>query len=147
MGFIKMKNIFSSKLKNDSFTDLISNGMNLDGNITFRGTLKIEGMVNGDHILSNMFTANPETTDVDYACLYVAAGACLNSREVKSYDVIVGGNCNSKILHAENTMRILKSAHISNAIIYYRTLEIEPGAMLKNCQMKHLDYCSEGEMT
>ena len=64
---------------------------------------------------------------------------------VKSYDVIVGGICTSRILQAENTMRILKSANISDATIYYRTLEIEPGALLKNCQMKHLDFCSEGE--
>lgn len=141
-----MKNIFSKKLKSDSFTDLISNGMSVSGDIVFNGVLKIEGSVAGGSVLSSMFTKAPEkNVDVDYSCLNVTEGATVTSTLIKSYDVIVGGACCSRIIHAENTMRILKSAHISNSTIYYRTLEIEPGALLKNCQMKHLDYCSEGE--
>lgn len=140
-----MKNIFSSKLKTDSFTDLISSGMVVNGDITFNGVLKIEGLVNGKHILSLMFVGDEASIKADTSCVYVAPGGGLASKEVKSYDIIIGGLCSSDILWAENTMRILKTAQISKATIYYRELEIEPGAKLLNCQMKHLDYCSEGE--
>jgi cytoskeletal protein CcmA (bactofilin family) len=92
-----------------------------------------------------MFVGGEASIEADRSCVYVAPGAGLNSTEVKSYDIVIGGQCHSNILWAENTMRILKTAKISNANIYYRTLEIEPGAILLNCQMKHLDYCSEGE--
>jgi hypothetical protein len=75
----------------------------------------------------------------------VDEGGTVESASMTSADIIIGGMVYSKKIWAESTVRILASATVRDATIYYRNLEIEPGAKLINCQMKHLDYCSEGE--
>jgi cytoskeletal protein CcmA (bactofilin family) len=137
--------MFNRKLKSDSFTDLISSSMSVKGDIIFADTLKIEGLVSGDYILSAAYTGTQDSHTKCNDRLIIAEKSIVDSSTVKASNMIIGGQCTSKILHAEDTMRILSSGVISNATIYYRNLEIEPGALLRNCQMKHLDHCSEGE--
>lgn len=141
-----MKNIFNSKLKNDSFSDLISAGMTMTGDIEFAGHLKIEGTVSGTHILSSMFldresedTSNRIPDGLTHV-LSIEEGAVVYSSTIKSANIIIGGTSVAKVLHAEKTMRIFKTAVIRDCTIYYRLLEIEPGAVLINCELRHLDH-------
>jgi cytoskeletal protein CcmA (bactofilin family) len=129
--------MFSRKLKTDSFSSLIAEGTFVEGQVSFTGVLKVQGNIAGDVIRKT--TENKE-------CLIIDTTGMCASKEVNAYDIVVAGCLRCEKLWVENTLRVLKSATINADVIYYRTLEIEPGAKIQG-QMKHLDYVSEGEIT
>lgn len=131
--------MFNRKLTSDSFTNLIAEGTVIDGNVTFAGVMKIQGVVNGN-ISSNVV----EKKSVD--CITIDMSGKVTSDAMTSTNMIIAGTVVSKKIWAEDTLRILKTAKINGAVIYYRTLEMEPGAVLHECQLKHLDHSSEGEV-
>lgn len=136
------KNLFDRKLKTDAFTSLIAHSTLINGTLNFSGIIKIQGVVEGDVIRST--TSDTEKCE---DCIIVDESGKITSQEMSAQDIIIAGKVFSKKIQAEGTLRVLKNAEINNATIYYRTLEIEPGALLNSCQLKHLDYCSEGEVT
>jgi cytoskeletal protein CcmA (bactofilin family) len=129
--------MFSKKLKTDSFSSLIAEGTSIHGAMAFTGVLKIQGIVNGDVIRKT--TENKE-------CLIVDTLGSIIAEEVNVYDGVIAGHITCKKLWVENTLRVLASAQLQADVIYYRTLEIEPGAKIQGA-MKHLDLTSEGEIT
>lgn len=136
-------NFFKRKLSTDAYTNLIANGTHVDGDVVFSGIIKIEGAVKG-----SVLTMAPDAdVKVSKDCINVAQGGSVNSEKMKAFDIVIAGSVSSKIVWAEDIVRILKTGVVKNATIYYRTLEIEPGATLIDCHMKHLDHSSEGEIT
>lgn len=134
--------MFNRKLTSDSFSNLIAEGSTIDGKVQFTGIIKIQGTVNGD-IICNVPQGDKAKLD---DCIIVDKSGVVTSDSMTSSNMIISGKVTSKKIWAENTLRILKTANIRGALIYYRTLEMEPGAMLHECQLKHLDHSSEGEV-
>ena len=129
--------MFNRKLKTDSFTSLIAQGTFVEGQVGFAGVLKIQGDVAGDIIR--------RTTD-QKECLIIDSSGGVTCQEINSFDAVIAGRVVCDKLWIENTMRVLSTASITAKVIYYRTLEIEPGAKIQG-EMKHLDMVSEGEIT
>ena len=128
-----MMKLFNKKLNADSFTNLIAEGTSIEGRVNFSGTIKIQGLVKGD-----IFGASLDQKNND--CLIVDKTGEVTSDMVKIGDAIIAGTISCKELRVEGTLRALSSAKISGATIYYRTLEIEPGALITGCQLYHIEH-------
>jgi cytoskeletal protein CcmA (bactofilin family) len=127
--------MFNRKLKTDSFTDIISENTIVNGPITFSGVLKIQGNVDG-----------PIVSGLESTIIVDDTGKVIG--DIRTTNIVISGYVKGDIIWAEDTLRIMASATIeSGATIYYRRLEVEPGAVLHDCQLKHLDRSSEGETT
>jgi len=135
-------NLFKRKLSSDVFTNLIANGTRISGTVEFTGVIKVEGTIEGD-VIQGVQEAGKVSKD----CIILESTGKITSETIKAFDMILGGEVNTKTIWVEDTLRVLASAKISNATIYHRNLEIEPGASIHNCVMKNLDLCSEGETT
>lgn len=120
--------MFNRKLKADSFTGLIDLHMSVQGDIQFEGTLKIDGSVRGDQIAGG-----------EKSCLVIGKEATVTSKALSSHDAIISGFLQCDELKAENILRITKTSRVLSATLYYRILEIEPGAFINDCKMIHLD--------
>ena len=131
--------MFKRKLNVDAYTNLIVAGTEINGNLVFTGVMFIQGTFSGATI-----AAIKEKSPDD--ALNVGEGGVVNADSVTATNVVVSGTLTAKTIRAEDTVRILGNGTIRDAIIYYRTLEIQPGTLLHNCILKHLDYCSEGEV-
>ena len=135
--------MFNKKLNTDSFTNLIAEGTSISGEVMFTGTMKIEGNVSGT-TLAGITDTGVKGAKLD--CVILTKSGIIQSTEIKTGDIIIAGQVTSKTIWAEDTVRILASAKITGSKIYYRTLEIEPGGIIHECELKHLDYSSEGEI-
>lgn len=129
--------MFNRKLKSDSFSSLIGEGTYSHGDLVFVGILKIQGSVQGN--VRRQSTSEKE-------CLIVDKSGLIAADEVNTYDAIISGTVRCKKLWVENTFRVTKEALIAADVIYYRSLEIEPGANIQG-QLKNLDQVSESELT
>lgn len=129
--------MFNRKLKSDSFSSLVGEGTYASGDMVFVGTLKIQGSVQGN--VRRQSTSEKE-------CLIVNKSGLVVADEVNTYDAIISGTIRCKKLWVENTFRVTNEAIINAEVIYYRSLEIEPGANIQG-QLKNLDQVSEGELT
>jgi cytoskeletal protein CcmA (bactofilin family) len=128
---------------NKSPINLISRESVVAGDIFFAGTIKIQGTVNGD-IISNI----PDHGFIDDDDeIIIDAGANVYSDILKAASIVIDGKVESKEIWAEHAIEISQNAHITGATIYYRYIQINENAILNNCSLKHLDYCSEGEQT
>lgn len=132
--------LFSKRLNMDSFSNLIAEGTSVAGTMNFSGTMKVQGTIKGD-VLSG---ASFENKNND--CLIVDKMGEVTSDSVKTGDAIIAGKLSCKELWVEDTLRVLSTAQITGANIYYRTLEIEPGALITGCTLNHLDHVSKGEI-
>ena len=131
----------SKKLKIDSFSNLVSEGTIIDGTIRFTGVILVKGDVKGDVVASIL---DPDSKQHVH-CIAVAPSGQISSSEITASNIVIEGKVFTKKIWAEDKIRISRSAVIARATIYYRYIEIEPGATLIDCQLKHLDHCSEGE--
>lgn len=132
--------LLNKKLNMDSFTNLIAEGTSIDGKVSFSGTMKIQGEVMGDVISGASFEGKNND------CLIVDTTGSVLSSNVKTGSAIIAGKVACKELWVEDTLRVLAGAQITGAKLYYRTLEIEPGALITGCEMNHLDHVSKGEI-
>lgn len=129
-----------------SFTNLISHGTKIIGNVRFCGVIRIEGQVEGDVITD---TADDNENNIPTGSAVICSGALVTSDLVRAHNISIGGEgvsiVHAKKIWCENSLEILRGAQVSGATIYYRNLRIEPGALVHGCVLKHLDHCSEGE--
>lgn len=133
--------MFKRKLNTDAYTNLIANGTEITGQLIFSGVMLIQGSFDGSFIKSVIKEKNPDDA------LNVGEGGYVVADFITATNVVVSGKVNAKTIHAEDTFRVTGNGEIRGATIYYRTLEIEPGTLLHDCVLKHLDHCSEGEQT
>ena len=132
--------MFSMKKKelDTAFTNLISEGTVISGDIIFSGVMTIQGEVHGDVLCSSQ---------VGNHTVIVDSTGRVTSTKIQSAGVSIDGTVESKTIWCESSLVILANAKITGATIYYRDLKIVEGALLHECQLKHLDHCSEGERT
>lgn len=130
--------MFSKKLSCDNFTNLIAPSSHISGTVFFDGVMKIQGTVEGDVIKP------AESNSKEYTIIVDEMGL-IQSNEVFCNSAIIKGTVTSKILRVEDTLRVHSRAKITSAKIYYRTLEIEPGALLTDCKMIHLDHIADDD--
>lgn len=133
--------MFKRKLNVDAYTNLIAAGTEISGKLVFTGVMFIQGTFSGSTINAAIKEKSPDDA------LNVGEGGIVHADSITATNVVVSGTITAKTIRAEDTVRVLKNGTIRDATIYYRTLEIEPGTLLHNCVLKHLDYCSEGETT
>jgi len=134
--------MFSKKLSADGYTSLISPRTTITGAISYEGTLKVQGKIAGHHI---DYRRDLEVTKHDATLILDESGEILTN-EVMAMNAIIKGHLACKKLMVEDILRVHSSARLECVVIYYRTLEIEPGAMLQDCRLIHLDRTSEGEI-
>jgi cytoskeletal protein CcmA (bactofilin family) len=132
--------MFSRKLSCDNFTNLIAPGTIVNGIMSYDGVLKVQGRVRGD-----LLTYLPSEAKKVEATIIVDAGAEVDSKVVNAMNAIVKGKLLCQDLTVEDTLRIHQTAELKCVNIFYRTLEIEPGALLHDCRLIHLDHTSAGE--
>ena len=106
---------------------LIGAGTTVDGNVTFSGGLRIDGIVRG-----NVTTANGET-----GTLVVSEQARVDG-EIKVSHVVVNGMVNGPII-ANDFLELQAKAKILGDI-EYRTLEMHLGAVVQG----RLNYAEPG---
>lgn len=128
------------KLDTDSFTNLIAQHTVIRGAVSFSGVIQIAGMVDGDII--NSISTDPKA---EPNCINITSTGVVGSDNLEATNIVVSGQVTSKVIRAEDTLRVTAGGTIKHATIYYRYLEIEPGALLHDCQLKSLDHSSEGE--
>lgn len=131
---------FKRKVSADGFTSLIGEGTSFKGDTTFAGTLKIEGSYDGD-----LRGATDISTKGIKDCLVTTEKAVLKGNRIDTFDAIFAGEQRYATIAVEDTLRLLSTARIFGATIYYRHLEIEQGALLHECKLIHLDHSSKGE--
>lgn len=127
---------FNKKLNADSFTNLIAEGSCIEGRVQFSGTIKVQGNIKGDIAGASLEKKNND-------CLIVDTCGEVTSDTVKIGDAIIAGKLRCKELQVEGTLRVHSTAQIVGATIYYRTLEIEPGALITGCHLFHIDQKAE----
>jgi cytoskeletal protein CcmA (bactofilin family) len=132
----------SKKLTVDSFSNLVAEGTEISGTVKFTGVILVRGKVTGDVVAGVQDADAKKQSD----CISVARTGEVSSSEMTATNIVIEGRVTAKKIWAEDTIRIASTAVITGgATIYCRNIEVEPGAMLNECQIKHLDHCSEGE--
>ena len=106
---------------------LIGAGTTVDGNVTFTGGLRVDGVVRG-----NVSTANGET-----GTLVVSEQARIDG-EIKVSHVVVNGTVNGPVT-ANESLELQAKARIVGDISY-RTLEMHLGAVVQG----RLDHAEPG---
>lgn len=132
--------LFSKRLRSDSFSNLIAAGTTIEGDISFTGTIKIQGKVCGD-ALSGSAGILGDFED----CIIIDVGGEVTSNKIKVSNAIIAGRATSNVIWAEDTLRIASTAEVIGAELFFRNLEIEPGALVNGCKLFHLDHCSASE--
>ena len=130
------------KLTVDSFSNLIAEGTEISGTIMFTGVILVRGKVTGNVIASVRDADAKKQSD----CISVARTGEVSSSEITATNIVIEGRVTAKKIWAEDTIRIASTAVITGGTtVYCRNIEIEPGATLNECQVRHLDHLSEGE--
>lgn len=132
--------MFSKKKMGFEFSDLISELTVIRGEIIFSGSMRIKGRVEG----SVQFDPNKDNNN---SLIIVDSTGHISGNFIKANKMQLNGNVSCGQIWCEDSIHIGAEAVLENAVIYYRTLSVEDGAKLINCQLKHLDHCSEGEIT
>lgn len=131
--------LFSRKLSTDSFTNLVSEGTTIDGAVSFSGVIQVEGTVKGDLISSVLDLGAKKQND----CVHVKKTGEVSSRLIRATHVVIAGTVSSEHIWAEDTLRITATASVAGATLFYKTLEIEPGANINDCKLVNLN--SDGD--
>lgn len=134
-----MFGIFKRKLVTDHFTNLVAEGTEINGSLSFSGVIQIGGVVRGDVISTH------EDDKSGNDCVYVIRSGEVFSDLIKASNIVIDGFVSSKAVHATNVLRIGKKARISNAELSYLTLEIEEGAYLHNCRLNNLQEGNQSD--
>ena len=130
--------MFKRKTKIDSFTNLIAEGTIVTGEIDFTGVICIRGRLSGKYLNGSAVEgAKGPSTGIS-----VADTGFVESEAMRAELVSIDGTVHSKRITADTNLRIGKTAKITGALIQYRTIEIENGAVLINCQLEHIDHIS-----
>lgn len=117
-----MKKWFGS-VPDAGFTSLIGAGNVINGSISFAGTLRVEGTINGD--------ISP--IDINDANLIIDNGGTINAQNIRTHDATINSQISAKTMIVDNSVTIGEKAILNNITIHYRTLEIKLGAKLNSC--------------
>lgn len=125
-----------SIFKTKGFDTIISKETMLTGALCFSGTTVVDGTIVGESIKQNTVDTKPSTLQVN--------GKVEVDQVIMIHDLTISGNVKAREIRVEGTFAVKSGAKVEADVIYYRTLHVEPGAIIL-AQMKHLDHVSEGE--
>jgi cytoskeletal protein CcmA (bactofilin family) len=132
-----MMKFFKRTLSTDSFTNLIAAGTEINGAVNFTGVIQVEGTVKGD-ILRNAVEPGAKSKN-NSDVIHVTKTGNVSSALLSANCIVIAGEVTSKKIWAEDTLRISSTAKVFGATLYYRRLEIEPGANIHDCILKNID--------
>ena len=124
--------------KTKGFDTLIGINTVVAGSLHLSGATIIDGIFRGQSI-----TADPSALVKTKTTLLVNGSATCESI-ILADDLTVCGTVAAKEIRVEGTFAVKSDAKVTAGTIYYRTLVIEPGAVIL-AELKHLDHVSEGE--
>lgn len=127
-----------SIFKSKGFDTLIGKDTVIKGLMVLNGSTVIDGHFDGESIHSDR-NADAKQKDT----LHVN-GTVTVEKVIISHDLTVCGSVTAKEVRVEGTLAVKGTAKLTADVVYYRTLVIEPGAVIL-AQLKHLDHVSEGE--
>jgi cytoskeletal protein CcmA (bactofilin family) len=129
-----MKNPFARA----GFDSLIAEGTTISGNVFIKNgqTLIIDGKVTG------MSLVPIDTSVVDKTTVVINGEVIMDTVGISN--ATITGSLTCKVLSVEGQLAIKAGASVKASEIRYRTLVIEPGAIVFG-QMNHLDHISAGE--
>ena len=134
--------MFSKRLSCDNFTNLIAPGTSINGDVLYEGVLKVQGKITG----SVLQEAEPKDEKRPEFTVIIDKSGHISSKTVSCQNAIIKGTLTAQELRVESTLRIHAGATVRCVKVFYRQLEIEPGALLHDCQLIHLDHTSAGEI-
>jgi len=118
--------------KNKSTIDsLIGLSTNIDGNLYFKGGLRIDGNVNGNVI-----------ADEEHGSMLIISEHAVISGEVRAAHVVVDGSIVGPVFSTE-LLELLPKARITGDV-HYRALEMNSGATVTG-QLTHTPEGATGE--
>jgi cytoskeletal protein CcmA (bactofilin family) len=132
----------SKKISELSFNSVVSGGCRLTGDLEFTKTLLIDELA---YVSGKLLGHTDSEQGKNVSTLIVRNNSTIISPRIEADTIKIDSTVSSDIIWCERELVIGPNARIENSVIYYRSMSIEIGAMLINCQLKHLDYCSEGE--
>ena len=125
-----------SIFKTKGFDTIIGKDITLVGELSFSGTVVIDGFINGTSIKQNTVERKPSSILVN--------GTVQVTDVVISDDLTITGTVTAKEVRVEGTLAIKSGCKLQAERILYRTLVAEPGAIILGA-MAHLDHVSDGE--
>lgn len=134
--------MFKKRVADIPFNHLIASECTVSGKIEFKGCFLIEshgrvvGTITGEDLLE----------EKNMSKIVMRENSMVIGEKISADSMYLDGILNVDTIWCENILMIAKSARIENATIYHRNISIEIGATLINCKLKHLDFCSEGEI-
>jgi cytoskeletal protein CcmA (bactofilin family) len=129
MGVTMFGNSKSNKPQN-RIDSLIGAGTAVEGNITFTGGLRVDG-----HVRGNVFAADDKP-----GTLVLSEQARIEG-EVRVSHVVINGTIVGPV-HAADYAELQAKSNVSGDV-YYRTLEIQHGAVVQGKFVYHVDGKSE----
>jgi cytoskeletal protein CcmA (bactofilin family) len=126
---------FRKSVPSDNFSGLIPNGTLIEGNVSFVGTMKVEGIIKGD---VTGVSARPQTSKVN-DCLVIGFTGIVTGKSVNCFDIEVSGTIFAEEIICDGLFHIKQGARIESSKIFYRQLKIDQGANIHKCQLINLD--------
>lgn len=125
---------------------VISAESSIEGSVILAGVVMISGNITGKSLCS--ITTKDLTKTKRSDAIIVNGGKIVVETMNTNTLYLESGMIQCKEIRAEQNLFIGSNAHVKGGILYYGdTIQIEDGAILDGCQIKHLNYCSEGEIT
>jgi len=120
------------------FDTIIGKDVVITGVMVLNGTVVIDGHFSGQSIHSTQNIENKKRN-----VLHVNGTVDVQD-VILSHDLTVTGTVTAKEVRVEGTLAVKAGAKVKADAIFYRTLMVEPGAVLLG-PMMHLDHVSQGE--
>ena len=129
-----MKNPF----RPSGFDSVIGKGTHIHGPMSVTGTMVIDGEITQGTINGSgeVITSTPR----------VIVNGRATVSEINMFDLTISGQVAATSVRVEGTLAVKGGAQLIADTIYYRTLIVEPDAIIQG-KMMHLDHVSEGEQT
>lgn len=127
-------NLFKPKFDEAGFSAIISKEMTVGGYINFRGTLRIQGIVQGDIACATEAESTPDSADG----VIVESSGNVNCKRIECSNVIIEGDVKCDLLYAHERLVVRSGGRLSDCAISYKTIVVEDGAMLENCTLNRI---------
>ena len=135
--------MFKKKALDSGFNHLIAAGCTVSGKIEFSGCFLIESHGRVDGII---VSHPPTLEDKNMSKIVMRENSTVIGDKILATSMHIDGILAVDTIWCEDDLVIGKNARIEKAVIYHRNISIESGAVLINCKLNHLDFCSEGEI-
>lgn len=126
-----MKNPF----KTTGFDTIIGNGVCINGTVILSGTTVLDGHFDGDYLGSD---PNAESAVKPVKTTLLVNGTVNCKSVVLADDLSINGAVTADEIRVSGVLAIHKDAKVTAVTIYYRTLVIQPGALIQ-ANLKHID--------